>query len=434
MRILFINQCYWPDSAATAQILTDLAEELASRSHQVTIVCSRKPYAGQKGTYPKKEIHNGVKIRRIASLGLGKKAGMIGRFIDAFSYVAGTLFVSLTMKKQDAVVTLSSPPLIGVVGRINQIIRRTAHINWCMDVFPDNGVEFGVIRRNGWIHKIIAASASFYLKSADAVAVLSKYMATRIRRYGVNDENISIVPVWADGRKLKPVTNKENWFLQKYLLKDKFVVMFSGNLTYGGDIDTVIKALSELRSDRDIVFVLISEGCRFDEFRTKCEELNLENVLFLSYQKRDELSYSLSAASVHLITNKKGLEGIREPCKVYGILAAGRPFILIGDSRCAAGDIAKEHDVGIIMEEGDVPNLVRVIRNLKKSQKEWARMCQISRKIFEKQYDAIYAINSFENILFKVLKSRAATKSVPKNSGVIESAACIARGNENNRS
>ena len=356
---------------------------------------------------------------------------MIGRFIDAFCYFAGTIFVTLTMKKQDTIVTLSSPPLIGVVGRICQVLRNTAHVHWCMDVFPDNGVEFGIIRRNGLIHKLLAATATFFLKSADIVAVLSKNMASRIKRYGVDDENLCIVPVWADGRKLKPVENKDNWFIQKYSLQDKFVVMFSGNLTYGGDIETVIKALSELRNDREIVFILISEGCRFEDFREKCQEIKLDNVLFLPYQKREELSYSLSAANVHLITNKKGLEGIREPCKVYGILAVGRPFILIGDSRCVAGDIACKLGTGIIIDEGDVSHLISAILNLKNSRSQWVQMCNAAREIFESQYDAIYAINSFEDVLYKAYKSRKSINVLTEDKYKVETTVPIVHGNKN---
>ena len=431
MKILFINQCYWPDSAATAQILTDLAEELVLKGHEVTVICSRKSYSEQSASYPKADIHKGVTIRRIANTGLGKEAGMMGRFVDAFCYFVGTLFVTLTMRKQDVIVTLSSPPLIGIVGRISQVIRRTFHVHWCMDIFPDNGVEFGVIRRDGWAHKTCAAIASFYLKSADITAVLSKYMAARIKQYGVDDASIRIIPVWTDGRKLKPVKSEDNWFVKKYSLQNKFVVMFSGNLTYGGDIKTIIDTLAQLRSDKDIVFILISQGSRFDEFRSMSQARGLDNVLFLPFQKREELSYSLSAAHVHLITNKKGLEGIREPCKVYGILAAGRPFVLIGDPRCDAGDIAFEHDVGIVVDEGDTAKLASTIHNLKHAPGKWKQMCLAGREIFEKRYDAIYAINCFENVLLNTCKSRTSPSTILKNRHEVEREVKIAHGNKN---
>lgn len=411
MNILFINQCYWPDHVATSQILADLAEELACRGHHVTVLCSRRPYSGGGETFVRKEYRNGVGIRRVANPCWGKRGSKMRRLGDCAWFFAGAAFASMALPRPDVVVTLSSPPLIGVLGRMIQLLRGSAHVNWCMDVFPDNGVEFGVIREGTLLHTICAAAASSYLKSAEVVAVLSTHMAGRIKRYGVKSTNTHIVPVWSDGRKTKPVDHRDNWFRKRYSLQDKFVVMFSGNLTYGGDIDTVIEALRELRHDKEVVFILISEGPRFEEFRNRCRSLDLGNVVFLPYQNRDSLSYSLSAADVHLVTNKKGLEGIREPCKVYGILSVGRPFILIGGPGCVAADIAYEHGVGMVVGESDVDKLVASIRLLKESPDRWRWMCFQSRRVFEKHYDALHGIDLFEDAAFAAVARRSHRKS-----------------------
>lgn len=406
MKILFVNQCYWPDHVATSQILTDLARELVCRGHQVTVLCSRRPYSGGSESFARRESRNGVAIRRVASPCWDRRGGKLRRLRDFLWFFAGAAVVSMALPRPDVVVTLTSPPLIGVLGRMIQLLKRSAHVNWCMDVFPDNGVEFGVIHEGTWLHKACVAAASFYLKPAEVVAVLSTHMAGRIRRYGVRSTQTHIVPVWSDGRQLKPVGHRSNWFRKRHSLQDKFVLMFSGNLTYGGDIDTLIEALTELRHEERIAFVLISEGTRFEEFRDRCRSLDLHNVLFLPYQERDSLSYSLSAADVHLVINKKGLEGIREPCKVYGVLAVGRPFILVGGPGCVAADMAGEHGVGIVVDEGDVKGLVASIRLLKESPDRWRWMCRQSRRVFEQHYDVMHAIDSFEDAAFTAIARR----------------------------
>ena len=414
MKILFLNQCYWPDHVATSQILTDLAQELVCRGHQVTVLCSRRPYSGGKESFARRESRNGVTIRRVVNPYGGGRDGKLRRLRDFLWFFAGAAVVSMALPRPDVVVTLTSPPLIGVLGRMIQLLKRSAHVNWCMDVFPDNGVEFGVIRKGTWPYKVCVAAASFYLKRAEVVAVLSIHMAGRIRRYGVRSTQTHIVPVWSDGRKLKPVDHRNNWFRKTHSLQDKFVLMFSGNLTYGGDIDTLIEALTELRHDERIAFVLISQGPRFEEFRDRCRSLGLCNVLFLPYQKRDSLSYSLSAADVHLVTNKKGLEGVREPCKVYGVLAVGRPFILVGGPGCVAADMAREHGVGIVVDEGDVKGLVASIRLLMESPDRWRWMCSQSRRVFEQHYDVLHAIDSFEDAAFTAVARRKRRKEVAR--------------------
>ena len=403
MKILFVNQCYWPDHAATAQILTDLAEELVGRGHEVAVVCSRKPYSGSDHDYPKKECRNGVTIHRVGTPGWGKRIGLGGRLVDSLCCFLGTFWRCTILARPDAIVTLTSPPMIGVVGRLVQLFKRTAHVHWCMDLFPDIAIVFGVLREKRWITRLTAFMTSRYLRSADAVLVLSRHMAQRIKRYGVTDAKMKIVPVWADGRKLKPVVDHENRFLRDHRLAGRFVLMYSGNLAHGGDIDTLLEALNAFKNDRELMFVLISEGPRFEEFRTYCAANGFENVLFLSYQKREDLAHSLSAADLHVITNKKGVEGVREPCKVYGILAVGRPFILIG-AECVATDFARDYGAGAVVAEGDVAGLVAVIEDIKASQTRRTEMSRGAKEAFHTECDILQIIDTFERTVLAAVE------------------------------
>lgn len=402
MKILFVNQCYWPDHAATAQVLVDLCEELAARGHEVAVVSSRRPYSGGEGVYEARELHNGVTIHRVAGSAWRRRTGTGGRMVDSLCYLLAALWRCLTLPTPDVIVTLTSPPQIGVVGRLLQRLKRATHIHWCMDLFPDVGVTFGVIREGGLMHRLNAWVTSRYMRSAERVLVLSRHMAQKVRTYGVDPERISIVPVWADGRKLTPVERQENRFLKTHHLEDKFVVMYSGNLAQGGDIETLLSAVIELRDEEDLAFVLISEGPRFEEFRQRCEAAGLNNTLFLPYQKREDLSHSLSAASVHIVTNKVGMEGVREPCKVYGILAAGCPFVLVG-GECVATDLARDHEIGLVVREGDASGLVTAIRHIKESAEGWEQIGARARAVFEHECDALLQIDRFETLVESIV-------------------------------
>ncbi len=402
MKILFVNQCYWPDHAATAQILTDLAEELVERGHEVTVVCSRKPYSGADRDYPKDEHRNGVKICRVSSPGWGKRIGLGGRLGDSLLCLLGTFWKCMALPRPDVIVTLTSPPMIGVVGRLLQLCKRTAHVHWCMDMFPDIAIVFGVLRERGWFTRSLAFLTARYLQYADAVLVLSGHMGRRIKRYGVTDAQMEVVPVWADGRKLKPVPVHANRFLHDHHLTGRFVLMYSGNLAHGGDIDTLLEALSAFKNDPNMMFVLISEGPRFEEFRTHCATNGFDNVLFLPYQRRAELGHSLSAADLHVITNKKGVEGVREPCKVYGVLAVGRPFILIGDE-CVATDLARDYGAGVAVVEGDVTGLIAAIKEIKASETRQMAMRRGAREAFRCECDIMQIIDTFEQTLLAAI-------------------------------
>ncbi|OHB61970.1 MAG: hypothetical protein A2Y76_13730 [Planctomycetes bacterium RBG_13_60_9] len=403
MKILFINQCYWPDHVATAQVLTDLAEGLAARGHEVTVLGSRHPYTGGEATYPKQQRRNGVLIHRVATLGYGKRSGIKGRMLDYLSFHVTALAKGMWLSSPDVVVTLTSPLLVGVLGRLLTLFKRAKHVHWCMDLFPDTGVLFGIVKEHGLAHRVCVFLTRWYMRSSSAVLALSPYMADRIQRYGVSADRLHIVPVWADGTKLRPIPRPENRFIEEHKLHDKFIVMFSGNLELGGDIDTLVESLVELRDDKDTLFVLISEGPRFEEFRERSEQASLHHVLFLPYQDREVLAHSLSAGDVHIITNKRGLRGLRVPCKTYGILAVGRPIVYIGEPHSETADLIRDHELGFVIQERNAQGVVKAIRDLRQNPGLRQEISARARALFEASYDSRTNIDLFEKIVAQVV-------------------------------
>jgi glycosyltransferase involved in cell wall biosynthesis len=264
-----------------------------------------------------------------------------------------------------------------------------------------------MVKENGLAHRICVFLTRRYLRSARAVFALSSYMADRIQRYGVRADRLHIVPVWADGGRLRPIARPANEFIKSHQLEDRFVVMFSGNLELGGDIDTLVGALTELRNARELMFVLISEGPRFEEFRARCAQASLQNVLFLPYQQRDLLAHSLSAGDVHIVTNKKGLSGLRVPCKTYGILAVGRPIVYIGEPHSEAADLIRDYELGSVVREGDVHGVVAAIQALQRDPCRRQGIAVRARALFEAHYDAAVVIDGFERILQQVVPGDA---------------------------
>jgi len=403
MRILFINQCYWPDHVSTAQHLTDLAEGLAARGHEITVLCSRNPYTGGGSVFPRHERHRGVAIHRVATLGYGKKAGIRGRTLDYLSFHFMALRKGVRLPSPDVVVTLTSPLLVGVLGWLLALVKRTKHVHWCMDLFPDTGVLFGIVKKNGLAHRLCAFFTRRYLRSASGIVAISPYMVERIKRYDVTKDQIHVIPVWAVGEDLGPIPRQANGFLREYQLGDKFIVMFSGNLELGGDMETLLGALAELRGDPDVLFVLISEGPRLEKFRQMSARAALPNVRFLPYQDRDRLALSLSAGDVHIVTNKQGLGGLRVPGKTYGILAVGRPILYVGEPCCEVADLVRDHRLGFVIREHDVPALVDAIRRLRDDPAGRQEISVRARALFEADYRAEGNIDLWEKMLTAIV-------------------------------
>jgi len=79
--ILFVNAHYYPDIAATAHHLTDLAERMAASGSAVEICTSRGKYVAGKMQIAEHEVRNGVTIRRVRSTTHGR-GSIVGRLLD----------------------------------------------------------------------------------------------------------------------------------------------------------------------------------------------------------------------------------------------------------------------------------------------------------------------------------------------------------------
>jgi len=222
--------------------------------------------------------------------------------------------------------------------------------------------------------------------------------------YGADEDRLYIVPIWADGRKLKPVESHNNWFTKKHQLEGKFVVMYSGNMSIGSDLGILLEAARRLKREKDILFLLIGGGVQLKKLKEVVEQNDLDNVSFLPYQDRKVLSYSLSAGDVHIVTLKPGFGELVVPCKTYGIMAVARPIIYFGDLNCEVADLVDQNHIGFVIEWGDVDGLVAAIQRLKGNRQLREDLSNRARSVFETKYSADIVINRFAEIMTRIVQ------------------------------
>ena len=202
-RVLFINQYYWPDHASTAQHLTDLAESLAAQGFECHVLASQGRYKPGEPP-PGFEIHQGVHIHRVPATSLGRRATW-SRMADYLSFYAGAAAKALALAQFDLVVTLTTPPIIGLIGTILKRLRGSKHIYWSMDLHPDASMALGRMSPTGRFGRLMYALSRFVYRRADQVVVLGPYMADRIALKQVAPEKIATIPVWSRRDEIYPV-------------------------------------------------------------------------------------------------------------------------------------------------------------------------------------------------------------------------------------
>jgi colanic acid biosynthesis glycosyl transferase WcaI len=356
-RILFINQYYWPDHASTAQHLTDLAEFLAAQGFECHVLASQGRYKPGEHTPAAFEVRDGVHIHRVAATSLGRR-GTWSRMTDYLSFYAGAVYQALRLPKFDLVVTLTTPPIIGLVGTILKRLKGSRHLYWSMDLHPDASMALGRMSPNSRFGSLMDSLSRSVYRRADKVVVLGPYMADRIALKQVPAEKIATIPVWSRRDEIYPLPRDSNPLRKSLGLEGSFVAMYSGNLGLAHSFDEFLEAARLLRARTDIVFLFVGDGPRKGEVQSARDSEGLTNIRLLEPVPRDWLHASLSLADVHLISMKPEMNGIVVPGKLYGAMAAGRPIVFVGPEHCEPADTIRNAGCGFTLPAGDTSALV----------------------------------------------------------------------------
>jgi colanic acid biosynthesis glycosyl transferase WcaI len=196
VKILLLNQCFYPDVVSTAQHASDLVSALAQRGHEVTVVASTQAYDNPHIKFSKEEQWRGSRILRVPCLALGKTTKW-RRAANFASFFLSCIFRLIFLPRFDVVMALTSPPLISVLGALYIKLKGGRFIFWAMDLNPDEAVAAGWLDKDSATARILGGLLNFSLYTADEVVVLDRFMRTRVMEKGVAAEKISVIPPWA---------------------------------------------------------------------------------------------------------------------------------------------------------------------------------------------------------------------------------------------
>ena len=363
MRVLLLNQCFHPDHVSSAQHVTDLGLGLAEAGHDVTAVASSRGYDDPSRRFPTVETWRGISIRRIWTPGLGKKSKW-RRLVDFACFWASATLTLIRLPRFDVTVCLTSPPLISSLGTLMAVLKGGAVVPWVMDLNPDEAVAAGWLRRGSVPERLMSGLQNWGFRRAARIMVLDRFMARRIEAKGIPRELLHVDAPWSYEDAVQFDRKLGDAFRAEHGLTGKFVVMYSGNHSPCHPLQTVLDAAEHLAADDRIRFVFIGGGSEFPKVKAFASERRLENIVCLPYQPLEKLSFSLSAADVHLVVMGDAFVGIVHPCKVYNILLLGMPFIGICPAECHLTDLAaavNDSRYARCLCHGDVAGLVNAI-------------------------------------------------------------------------
>ena len=382
MQLLFINQFFWPDTAATGQLLTDVARAIDPESHAVTVLCGKSVYGAVDSISPPP-----AKIVQCADIAFSR--GKFGRVVSYASFLLAATAQGIRGPKPAVVLTLTTPPLISLVGTLLKSLRGARHFIWEMDVYPDIAVDLNVLKPKAMVTRLIGFLADLPRKRADGIIALGDDMKSRLIARGIPAEKISVAENWADGDEIVPQPFPDG----------PLVVHYSGTFGLAHEERTIALTMRQLRNDDRFRFVFVGGGARRAALEEFCRGEEIHNAEFRLYASRSELSSSFAEGHVGLVTQIPETEGAVVPSKSYGIMAAGRPMLYVGPRTATPARLLARHDCGWRIEPGNPDGMVRLLHRLEQDRGLVREAGARARTAFEQYYDRQIGVDRILSIL-----------------------------------
>lgn len=398
MRILLLNQYYPPDTSATAKMAALVVEKLAER-HAITVLCGRPSYEPSE-RHPfyllRRETRGNVTIERVGSTTYPRYR-MRHRVTNYLTYLSLAVPRALFLRA-DLILAMTDPPIAGIAGAFVAMLKRRPFVYNIRDMYPDMALGGEIVRPSCWT-RLWERLHRWALRRATCVIVLGEDMRDRIIAKGVDAARVAIV---RDGAPIPPsLPSQEHPLAQEIRGGLPFVALHAGNLGFYGAWDTLLAAARMVESE-GIGLVFVGEGANRERLQASASDCT--HVRFLPFRPPEQVPFVLAAADVHVITVRRGLEGVVVPSKLYPVLAAERPVLAVTPEESDVARIVRRTGCGLVADPDDAASVAAALRELRRDPAQLAEMGRRARAIAG-EYDRLAQLHKFLEIIEEVVNS-----------------------------
>jgi glycosyltransferase involved in cell wall biosynthesis len=394
MKVLLLNLYYPPDTSATAKMAQTVVAALAEH-HEVTVLCGRPSYDPTERRGWKlwqTETINGVQIVRVGSTDYSR-AQMKRRVFNYLTYVALAVPRALFLRC-DVVLAMTDPPFEGIVGAFVALLKGKPYVYNIRDMYPDMAVG-GSIVAPGFLSRVWEKLHRWALRRAACIVVLGEDMRARILSKGVGPSHIEIVRDGADIEPENAPPPLDSDVIKKIRGDSQFVLLHAGNLGFYGAWNTLIAGTKALK-DKGVSLVFVGDGAQRAQLEATAN--GCANVHFLPFFPASKIPSVLAAADAHIITVKRGLEGVVVPSKMYGILAAGKPIVAVAPKETDAASLGERLGFSVCVDPDRPDEFATAVQNLMDSSGQLEKMGNAARAAAP-AYDRVKELQKFVQII-----------------------------------
>lgn len=365
MKVIFPFSYYYPEQCAGIFVVDDLMHRLAAEGDESVIYVPTPTRNVREGVeWKRKEIHCDDKmvVKRFRMYGEGKNP-----LLRALRYCFCELVYlhHLLCDKYDVAFIDSTPPIQGLKLPIVRLFRKCPVVYNAQDLFPDTLSGTGLAKKGGLLWKIGSWVARVTFNNTDKIIAISEDIKrTLVEEKGIPADKVVVVYNWVDSDAVVPIAKEENPLFEEFgLNREKFHVVYAGNLGNAQNINIVVDAAARLRDNENVEFVVFGSGGLESDIRARIETEGLKNLRLLPLQPVERVKYVYSLGDVCLVSCKEGLGGSAMPSKTWSILSCGRP-VLANFDEGELQMILTKNQLGVFTKAGDLEGFVEAISQL----------------------------------------------------------------------
>jgi glycosyltransferase involved in cell wall biosynthesis len=333
-----------------------------------------------------------VKIIRVGSTDHAR-AQMRRRVLNYLTYVALSV-PRAAFEPCDVVLGMTDPPFEGIVAAFVAQLKGKPFVYNIRDLYPDMAVGGSIIGA-GLMAQVWESLHRWALRRATRVVVLGEDMRARIAGKGVKAERIVVV---RDGAEIcdlpsEPAVDRE--VVHAIRGDFKFVLLHAGNLGFYGAWETLVAAAGKL-ADEGIGLVFVGDGVQ--RAQIEAAAAGCKNVRFLPFFPASKIASVLAAPDAHIVTIKRGLEGVIVPSKMYGILAAGKPIVAVAPRETDVAAIGEKRGFAIWGDPDDSQQVACAVRKMLFDANHLRLMGEAARAAAN-EYDRVSELRKFVRII-----------------------------------
>ena len=396
-RLWVISELYYPEETSTGYYLTRIAEGLADK-FDVKVISGQPNYAARGTKAPRREIRKHVEIYRVSGTTWDKNV-IAFRLINMATLSLSVLFRSIaSFRSGDRVLVVTNPPSMPFVVALGSVVRGAVYSLLIHDNYPEILVAAGKVCPGSRFVSLMQRLNRWLYKNTSKIIVVGRDMSELVRRKTNGLETpVTFIPNWAELESVSPMSRDQNKLLGDLNLRDKFVLLYAGNMGPPNDIESIVAAAELLRKDDCFHFVFLGAGVKKVGLVNEVQDRGLSNVTVLDPKPRSEQIVFLNACDVALVSLVDKMLGVSVPSRTYNILAAGKPILALADEASEVARIVTEENVGWVVPPGDPRLLADTIRSIKARTADLTSMGRRARHAAEEKYSRAIAIKKYRD-------------------------------------